>query len=248
MIHGCHRNRMSSQCWRLPALVTLNAVGQGTIVYERLYTPDSTPHIFPWDDQGMRLWGSQTTPATYGMDLNHDGINDFTFESGQHFGVSSGSLNAVKAFSSGSGFSYLMIPHQAGDLISDDAGPYEWTDQTSVFTASRDSGIIGQPPLTIGYFTGVESAFAALRFQIAGQTHYGWVRVGAPIVGINGGWIYDFAYETRANTPILAGAGVPEPASPALLVFGIAALLFQRKRPSAPQAARNAVGEIMLAA
>jgi len=226
---------MTSQCWQGPALailmalVALNAVGQGTIVYERLYTPDSTPNIFPWDDQGMRLWGSQTTPATYGMDLNHDGIIDFTIESGQHFGVSQGSLNVVKVFSSGPGFSYLVIPHQAGDLISDDAGPYEWSGQTSVFTASRDSGIIGQPPLTIGYFTGVESAFAALRFQIAGETHYGWVRVGAPIVGINGGWIYDFAYESRANTPILTGA-VPEPSTFTMLLLGVTLLVLRSSR------------------
>ena len=236
MIRGCQRDRMTSQCWQLPALatlialVTLNAVGQGTIIYERLYTPDSTPHIFPWDDQGMRVWGSQTTPVTYSLDLNHDGINDFTFVSGQHFAMSPGSLNGVIAFSSGSGFSYLAIPHQAGDLISDDAGLNEWTEQTSVFTASRDSGIIGQPPLTIGYFTGVESAFAALRFQIGGQTHYGWIRAGAPIVGLNGGWLYDFAYETRANTPIFAGAGVPEPSTiSVLLVFGGVFLLQRRK-------------------
>lgn len=227
---------MTSQCWQVPALATffaviaLNAVGQGSIIYERLYTPDNIPHIFPWDDQGMRLWGSPTSPATYGLDLNHDGINDFTFESGQHFGVTPGSLNGIKAFSSGPGFSYLAIPHQSRDLISDDTGPYEWSGQTSVFTASRDSGVIGQPPLTIGYFTGVESAFAALRFQISGQTHYGWIRVGAPIVGLNGGWIYDFAYETRANTPIFAGAGVPEPSTWALIGVGALALAAAQRR------------------
>lgn len=124
----------------------------------------------------------------------------------------------------------LVIPHQAGDLISSDAGPYGWTGETSVFTASRDSGIPGQPPLTIGYFTGVESAFAGLRFQIAGQTHYGWVRVGAPIVGINGGWIYDFAYETRPNTPLVAGQ-VLEPSLLALLgIGGVAVSFFKRRR------------------
>lgn len=227
---------MTSQCWQGPALATLfalvalDAVGQGTIVYERLYTPDNIPHIFPWDDQGMQLWGDQTSPVTYSMDLNHDGINDFTFDSGQHFAVSPGSLNGVVASSLGPGFSYLVIPHQAGDLISANAGSAEWTGQSSVFTASRDGGIIGQPPLTIGNFTGVESAFAALRFQIAGQTHYGWVRVGAPIVGINGGWIYDFAYETRANTPIFAGAGVPEPATSSLIGIGALVIIVARKR------------------
>jgi len=243
MIHGCRSNRMKSRCWQQPALATLfavvalNAVGQGTIVYERLYTPDNIPHIFPWDDQGMRLWGSQNSPVAFSLDLNHDGINDFIFESGQHFGVIPGNLNGVVASSSGPGFSYLVIPHQAGDLISDDAGSYEWTGQTSVFAASRDSGIIGQPPLTIGYFTGVESAFAALRFQIAGEAHYGWIRVGAPIVGINGGWIYDFAYETRANTTILAGAGIPEPATSALIGIGALVIVAARKGKSAPHKA-----------
>jgi hypothetical protein len=49
-----------------------------------------------------------------------------------------------------------------------------------------------------------------------GETHYGWVRVGAPLAFFNGGWLYDYAYETRPDTPIVAGAKpVPVPlASP----------------------------------
>ena len=86
--------------------------------------------------------------------------------------------------------------------------------------------------MTMGYFTGMESAYIGLQFQIAGQTYYGWARAGAPVVGINGGWIYDYAYETVPNTPILAGEGeVPEPSTVALLLaLGGAGWLLRRRR------------------
>jgi hypothetical protein len=61
------------------------------------------------------------------------------------------------------------------------------------------------PFLSVGYFTGLESAYMGFSFQQAGQTYYGWVRVGCPISGLNVGWVYDYAYETAPNTSILAG-------------------------------------------
>jgi hypothetical protein len=79
-----------------------------------------------------------------------------------------------------------------------------------------------------GYFTGVESAYIGLQFQDAGQT-YGWARAGAPVIGINGGWVYDYAYETTPNTPIFAGQrAVPEPSAWPLLILGAAMFIARR--------------------
>jgi len=204
------------QCWLWLALIVLTGLraSAGSIHYERLSTPENIPHVFPWDYQGLRLLSE--FPLNY--ELVFGGQTAFTLSSGSSFTITPALSNAVLAVRSGpNDLGGLVVPLKQGQKIGSDALGYEWlaADDSwlgpvgSTFTASRASGVIGQPFLTVGYFTGVESAYAGLQFQLAGETHYGWVRVGAPMIGFNGGWIYDFAYETRPNTPILAGAGAP---------------------------------------
>jgi hypothetical protein len=118
----------------------------------------------------------------------------------------------------------FVIPLSTGEQIGADAAGYSWLGNITggnIFTAARDGGIIGQPPLTVGYFTGLEYAYFGFRFEQDNETYYGWARVGCPVVGINAGWIYDYAYQTSPNTPIMAGA-VPEPSTWALLGLGMA--------------------------
>jgi len=62
------------------------------------------------------------------------------------------------------------------------------------------------------------TAFFGIHFQIGSEWHYGWVRVKGGVVGPSDdgqvfylnppGWILDWAYEARPDTPILAGAGI----------------------------------------
>jgi len=205
------------------AMLPLCAGAQGTIVHRQLSTPNPDPN-FPWDAQGLRLWTLES--SYFYLDLDRNGVTDFTFHSGQFstrgFSMFGSSQNAV--FSLPSLDSHFVVPLASGSVIGPDSSPYEWylTQQTPFgplgagLTACVDIGCIG-------LFTGVESAYAGLQFQIDGQTHYGWVRVGAPLVGANGGWIYEYAYDTRPDAPILAGA-VPEPSTWALL--GTGGLLF----------------------
>ena len=166
-------------------------------------------------------------------DLVINGQVAFTFSSdGGAFDITPSSLSAVLAYRQGPLFSPWAIPLQAGALISGDPGQYEWAAEGSLLTASRDGGV--GSPLTIGYFSGLESAYLGFQFQQSGQTYYGWVRAGAPLPFLNGGWVYDYAYQTVPNTPIFAGEGaVPEPTTISLFLLATALIILKhsQKRP-----------------
>ncbi len=220
----------TAQCRLLPALVVLLALGtgscpgQGTIVYGQF--PATIPAtILPFDSWGTRVIGELGFPAvTYDLVIN--GQSAFTFRSdGTAFDITPSALNAVLAYRQGPLFSPWAIPLQSDTLISDDPGQYEWSSESSLLAASRDIG-------AIGYFAWVGSGYIGLQFQQGGQTYYGWVRAGAPLPFFNGGWIYDYAYETVPNTPLHAGEGaVPEPSTFALLLLSGVAFWLGRKRP-----------------
>jgi len=130
--------------------------------------------------------------------------------------------------------SWFTVAMNAGETI----GPsmtspwYEWY-QTEYFPSGEPRGstfcsCVGEIGC-LGFYAGLDSAYAGLEFQLDGQTHYGWLRLGAPIPELNGGWIYEYAYDTRPGATILAGT-VPEPSAAALLALASAALCFFRRR------------------
>ncbi len=215
--------RTSCQCWLWPALAAaLLAFGPGTapaeitnqgIVYGHFpVTPPPPPggFVFPWDTQGWQLAAFYPASVSYDFVINDQLAYTFIAFGGIAVNPASAS-NALVAV----GIDYLgasaAIPLTTGQVIGPDAAGFNWISDRwggSLLTATRDGATIGEPPLTIGYFTGLESAYLGLRFQQNGQTYYGWVRLGTPLAGLDIGWLYDYAYETRPNTPILAGAGI----------------------------------------
>ena len=82
----------------------------------------------------------------------------------------------------------------------------------------------------MGISTGT-TAFMGIQFQIGEAWHYGWMRLhGTEWLSFGGTTILDWAYETRPDTPIFAGA-VPEPSTFALLLGGgVLMVWFRRKR------------------
>lgn len=178
------------------------ALGQSTINYVPLSTPNPDPN-FPWDFQGMRLSGGRS----YNLDFNNDGTPEYIIRasgnnSPHSFSIYAQGENSIWVLPTFD--SSLAGAWSAGTVVGPDlsSSTYRWEQNAgggAVFSASLDVFVMGQ-------YAFVDSAYCPLRFVLGGQTHYGWVRVGAPLPGFNFGWIYDYAYETRPGTAISTGA------------------------------------------
>lgn len=210
------------------------AFSQGTIVYNRMPL-NIVPPQFPWDAEGYRAIadGNPNNAPSVAMDINGDGENDYHFICGMDFGVLSLGDNKVAGYfiTPWERASAKALPPNAA--IGPSMSPAAWIGSQDsplglMLSSWRD---IGDPSfMGIGEFAGVPSAYLGLQLQIEGRAHYAWLRLGAPLAPLGGGWFYDFAYETRPDTPILAGA-VPEPSTWALLVGGgVVMVCFRRKR------------------
>ena len=78
---------------------------------------------------------------------------------------------------------------------------------------------------TFGPLAGGGTGILGVGFDIDGANHFAWIRVELGVDGsgfTNEFTVIDWAYESDPNTPIPAGAGVPEPSS--IAVFGLAML------------------------
>jgi len=205
----------------LPMLAALSAqavLGQGIVyVHAPLSNPNGDTNHFPWDSLGT------VVGPNFSIDINGQTILTFssTVGDGQPTKVVvqpslTSAVIAIQPNVANNPFDPVAypIPLTLGQSIGPDAAGYGWLGNImggDILTCARESGIIGEPPITVGYFTGIESAYIGLQFQQGGQTYYGWANVGCPVAGINLGWVYSYAYETTPNTPIVAGAGQPAP-------------------------------------
>lgn len=183
--------------------IASRVLAQGTIVYDRFDPVASYPIAAQWE-----------------IDFNHDGVDELQINfSGYDLGYQWTSI-----FFSLSGAAQSSSPSlqgvSSGTAIGFDTG--EWADLNgSVVYWSEFNG--QNNTSQTWYALPAESPYLPVQFQLDDGLHYGWVRfVTDSIFGFQ-----DWAYETRANTPILAGA-VPEPSTVALGVLGLLALVFQR--------------------
>jgi len=221
-------------CWRwlLPVLAVLHAPsarGQGTVVYVHapLSNPNGDPNHLPWDSLGTQVG------PDFPIVINGQTVLTFStpIVAGQPsaFVVQASSTSAIIGRQPYLDFPDVWaVPLAAGTEVGPSAADYGWFGG-GLLTAARDSHTIGEPPLTVGYFTGLESAYLGFQFQQNSETYYGWARVGCPIAELNVGWVYDYAYELRPGASILAGV-VPEPSALALLLLFGPALWLARKR------------------
>jgi hypothetical protein len=230
-MHMNHQCRLMLALACLLRVAPLSVSAQGTIIYGH-FPPTIVPPpatSFPEDAEGTRLFPGLTDPSTYPLSFNGQLVCTFSAAQNAFTVIPSSSLDGVIAVPVGQLGDGFAVPLTAGQQIGPGAQGYAWMQGPTAFalTANADFG-------PIGLFTGLESAYLGLQFQQAGQTYYGWVRLGAPFTGQNGGWLYDYAYETTPDTPISAGAGVPEPTSISLfaLAAALATISRSKNRPS----------------
>ena len=183
-------------------LITGRAWAQGTIVH---VVP---PQPIPYSDY----------PSSQDIDLNGDGVPNFDLSSPNSIEIDLAPLNNS---------AIISVPEPPGDL---GALIYAFN-QGAPISSSLDPvlawwGSDGNGPPTIvaaadigsiGYFQGNTDAYAGMRLDVVGSLYYGWIHIHN--FTANWGQISDWAYETRPDTQILAGA-VPEPSTWALLSAG----------------------------
>jgi hypothetical protein len=212
-------------------------LAQGNIVYHRPAAP-----LSPLIGQSF--------------DLNGDGQPELRFYDASYLPASYWATDA-----SGVGSARLLVIPNAGVdggghlaslssgfLIGDSLSPFLlWAAQDTP-NAYGDAVVMGSyipetpggGPVPVGLFYGT-TAYMGVQFQIASEWHYGWVRIRGGTAGVSDdgqqfylnppGWILDWAYEARPNTPIFAGQ-VPEPSTCALVGLGLFALLIQKPKNS----------------
>ncbi len=141
----------------------------------------------------------------YDLDLNNDGIVDFTVDAASFGGGAAFAVNLYAGTASnsflGSAPSYIYpFALNSGDAIS--------SGQTSWFDANASSGTLNFVSCYYGNggsnWCGVTDKYLGLRFQLAGNTHYGWARLDLSASG-NSFTVKDYAYNSTPGAPINAG-------------------------------------------
>jgi hypothetical protein len=144
------------------------------------------------------------------VDLNNDGLADFKFSFTTYFSSGHYKYHAKLAMKG------LTKGKVVGRKISDFRGPYasalaaganigpaaHFSSSKGQITISREiqyGSVLGY----YGYWHDAPNRFLGVKFQIKGQTHYGWIRLNFSFGGTTqiNGW----AYETVANKKITAG-------------------------------------------
>ena len=143
--------------------------------------------------------------TNFGLDLNNDGIVDFTLKSLNEnwaFWVEPNlNTNNVNALAAVAGpFESYIIPLDKNSIISSLAVSYfyDWYGGFIVMELCDTF-----PPYCYYSWQERTDKYLGLRFQINEETHYGWARldVSSPTKWI----IKDYAYNATPNMPILAG-------------------------------------------
>jgi hypothetical protein len=170
-------------------------------------------------------------PATERLDLNFDGAWDIEFyahdDTFRIFTNNSVEVIAVPATPPNLGG--YIDPLGDGAVIGagSPSGASTWFSGSAAFYSCA---LLNSSLVCLGLWgDGVEHL--GFRIEEDDGFHYGYITVDTPFLGIHGGFIQGFGYESTAGVPIYAAA-IPEPSKFALLLGGLVsvAVIGRRKR------------------
>jgi hypothetical protein len=186
---------------------------------------------------------------TYKLDINGDGVTDFTLKNAVFCNTDqcfyqltespATTGNEVVGIGRGSFFplaSALAAGAQIGSGLK-----FQQLDAQLESIYQGGGGTSGS-----GKWLDVRNHFLGLRFQIDGQTHFGWARLTIQVNGVTiNAILTGYAYETEPDTPIIAGktsgpdtpaasltAPLARPATLGLLALGAPGLSIWRRNES----------------
>lgn len=159
------------------------------------------------------------------LDLDFNSIVDISLQSnGSDFdSVPQGGNEVLALIPPPPDLGTWIIPLAYGDQIDDSpsVGVWEGASTTPAFASCQDVGCIGL------WLNSNHDAYFGIRFDIEGNTHYGWIHV-VNTFGVTG-FVTEWGYESNPNTGLLAGV-IPEPSTVMLLLGGLGILALRMKQ------------------
>ncbi|HXM24136.1 MAG TPA: hypothetical protein VN948_22970 [Terriglobales bacterium] len=145
----------------------------------------------------------------YNLDLNHDGITDFTLQIKTFRTRGTSAFSTLRRFSLKTTRLRERKPHSSG-------GPYAFALQSGASIGRKQPfpanlmarvGTIDDISFYVGQWLNAENRYLDLKFQIHGKTHFGWARVsvGSTKISITSATLTGYAYETIPGKSIIAG-------------------------------------------
>jgi hypothetical protein len=192
----------------ITAAVAISAIGLSLapgLSAEIVYTPAN-------QTIGKSVFG-QGAFSTLQVDLNNDGIPDFTVSAYNLLSFSSGYL-IVHAVGAAGLQSNLVLANDKGLALAGVQGQVIGPAAINARSQFRKYGEMAQSldayggegttfHTSAGYWFNVKNRYLGIKFSIDGETHYGWARLNA---SPGHATLTGYAYETEPNKPIPAGA------------------------------------------
>jgi hypothetical protein len=147
----------------------------------------------------IKVFGAQSV-VDVPLDVDGDGSIDFNFNqvSTSQLTLEPTTGGRMVVTIAGGRVTPLTSGVEIGPVLG--VGGLEWAGRSSISACAA----FPHRYVCLGEFFGLD-AYIGIEFPIDGSTHYGWIRFDHFEIS-PGGWILEWAYETRPGVPIKAGA------------------------------------------